>query len=141
MKSIADSECEDAEILSALDEIIEGRFVKRSVHELIHEGRDVTSLFIERLMVHEFAEKRVREVDLQVEERVPAFAIRDRKAYFGWIFIERFTETKSRKLFGSSARNTKGDWLIQVSQNSNEAIYVNCRSKFGMEEGHLFVME
>jgi hypothetical protein len=72
---------------------------------------------------------------------VPAFAIRNSKAYFGWVFIERFTEEKSRKLFGSLARNKKGDWLIQISQKSSELIYVNYRLKSGMEGERLFVME
>lgn len=113
------------EIVSAFDEIIEGKFVNRIVHELKYEEVDVTNLFIARLKSHGFIEKRVGEIELQFEERMPAFAIRNGKAYFGWIFIERFTENKSRKLFGSVVRNSKGDWLIQISHKSDELVYVN----------------
>ena len=69
------------EIVSALDEIIEGKFVNRIVHELNYEEVDVTNLFIERLKSHGYIERRVGEIELQFEERMPAFAIRNGKAY------------------------------------------------------------
>ena len=130
-----------SDLVSALDEIIEGKFVNRNVHELNYEGGDCSRLFIERLKSHGYIERRVGEIELQFEERVPAFAIRNGKAYFGWVFIERFTETKTRKLFGSVVRNKKGDWLVQIPSNSNESIYVNYKLKAGMEGERLFVME
>ena len=131
----------EEELASAFDEIIEGKFVNRIVHDLNYEGRDFTRLFIVRLKLHGFIGSCVNQVELQFEERVPAFAIRDGKAYFGWVFIERFTEKKSRKLFGSLVRNKKGDWLIQISDKSREQVYVNCNFKSGMEGERLFVME
>ncbi len=130
-----------SDLVSALDEIIEGKFVNRSVHELNYEGGGFTDLFIERLKLHGYIERRVGEIELQFEERMPAFAIRNGKAYFGWVFIERFTETKTRKLFGSVVRNKKGDWLVQIPSNSHGSIYVNYKLKAGMEGERLFVME
>jgi len=129
------------ELAAAFDEIIEGRFVNRNVHDLNYEESDLTNIFVSQLKRHGFVEKRVGEIDLQFEERVPAFAIRNGKAYFGWVFIERFTEKKSRKLFGSVVRNKRGDWLIQISQNSSEQVYVNLSYKTEMEGERLFVME
>ncbi len=131
----------ESELAAAFDEIIEGRLVNRNVHDLIFEGRDLKDLFVSRLYVHGYARQKVAEIDLGFEERVPAFAIRNNKAYFGWVFIERFTDKRSGKLFGSVARNKKGDWLIQISHNSEESIYVNCDLKSGMESERLFVLE
>lgn len=131
----------ESELTAAFDEIIEGKAVNRNVHELTFEDRDLTDLFVLRLSLHGFAKKKVGEIELELEERVPAFAIRNNKAYFGWVFIERFTDKKSRKLFGSVVRNKKGDWLIQISHNSEDPIYVNCNSKSAMESERLFVME
>ena len=131
----------ESEIVSAFDEIIEGRFVSRAVHELVYEGVNCTQLFVNRLKTFGYIGMPVGEVELEFEERVPAFAIRNGKAYFGWVFIERFTEKKSRKLFGSVARNGKGDWLIQISHNSREMIYTNSDLKSGMEGERLFVMD
>lgn len=127
------------EVGAAFDDIIGGKSVSRNVHDLDYEGRDLTSLFIDRLKSNGFVERQVADIELGYDERVPAFVIRDRKAYFGWVFIERFSETKSRKLFGSIMRNRKGDWLVQIPQRSNERIYVNCRRRLGMELERLFV--
>ncbi len=129
------------EVGSAFDDIIAGKFVNRNVHGLDYEGLDFTSLFVERLRLNGFVEKCVAEIELGYDERVPAFAIRDMKAYFGWVFVERFSETKSRKLFGSIKRNQKGDWLVLITQKSSERIYVNNDKKSGMEEEGLFVLE
>ena len=131
----------ESELAAAFDEIIEGRLVNRNVHDLSFGERDLEELFISRLSLHGFVRKKVREIELGYEERVPAFAIRNNKAYFGWVFIERFTDKKSRKLFGSIARNKKGDWLIQVSDKKEDPVYANCDLKSGMESERLFVLE
>ena len=133
-------------LVFAFDELIDGKFVSRQVvdlsgNELDYGRRDLDSLFIDRLKQHGYVEKYVGEIELKEEERVPAFAIRNKKAYFGWVFIERFTEKRSRKLFGSVVRNKKGDWLIQVPSNSAERVYANMDFKIEMEAERLFVME
>jgi hypothetical protein len=129
------------DLLSAFDGIIEGKLVNRNILDLDYEGKDCSEAFISRLKLRGFVERRVGEIDVQFEERVPAFVIRNGTAYFGWVFIERFTERKSRKLFGSVARNAKGDWLIQISHKSDESVYANRDLKCGMEGERLFVME
>ncbi|HUI31047.1 MAG TPA: hypothetical protein VLX91_12605 [Candidatus Acidoferrales bacterium] len=136
----------EKDVVSAFDEIIEGKFVSRRVvdlrgDDLNHEGEDFVRPFIRRLKLHGFVEKPINEIELQFEERVPAFVIRNCNAYFGWVFIERFTQKKSRKMFGSVVRNKKGDWLIQVSHNSTEPVYANLKFKTEMESERLFVME
>jgi hypothetical protein len=70
----------EGKLVSAFDEIIEGKSVNRSVHDLDYEGVDLTHLFIARLKSHRFVEKGIGEIELQFEERVPAFAIRKGKA-------------------------------------------------------------
>ncbi len=131
----------DREIIEALDEIIEGKKVKRYIHDLSFEGRDLSSAFVDRLLRAGFVETTVGEVEVGFDERVPAFIVRDSKAYFGWVFQERFTEKKSRKLFGSEVRNVKGDWAIQVPYNSHEKIFVRFADRLGMELDSNFVLE
>lgn len=131
----------DIRVANAIDEVIDGRNVKRFVHELELDGEDYTPLFRERLLEAGFKETVVGNVDIGFDERVAAFALRGSKAYFGWIFIERFTEKKSRKLFGSVVRNKKGDWAIQIPSNSKEKVFVNYAQKLDMEPESNFVLE
>lgn len=51
-----------AELLSAFDEIIEGKLVNRFVHEMNYEGVSYINLFIDRLKSHGFGEKRLSEI-------------------------------------------------------------------------------
>ena len=108
-----------------LKDIVEGKIVKRSKHELIFDGRDVTSLFIETLQQHLFLPLTVADVKIEPGERIPAFYIEQNIAYFGWVFWEKFSQLRLRKLFGTVVRNTKGDWLITLPTNSTKIIYAN----------------
>jgi hypothetical protein len=67
----------------------------------------------------------VREVPVQPGQRVPAFYIDSGTAYFGWIFWEKFSQLRMRKLFGSVVRNEKGDWAIQIPEKRNTVVYAN----------------
>lgn len=131
----------DKRITEAIDEIISGRNVKRFVHDLRYEGENLEDLFAKRLTEAGFVETTVGDVDIGFDERVAAFVVRGPKAYFGWVFIERFTEKKSRKLFGSSVRNRKGDWAIQIPSGSKEKIFVRYSEKLDMEADASFVLE
>lgn len=131
----------NSQVAEAMDDIISGTNVERFVHELDVDGEDLSQLFTERLRASGFNETTVGDVSVDFEERVPAFVLRGTKAYFGWVFIERFTEKKSRKLFGSAVRNKKGDWAIQIPSNSREKIFANERHKLGMEVDGTFVLE
>lgn len=132
---------DDSRVTEAIDEIIGGKNVKRFVHDLSFDGRDVGSLFRKRLLETGFVETIVGDVEIGFDERVAAFLLRESKAYFGWVFIERFTEKKSRKLFGSELKNRKGDWAIQLPFNSREKIFVRYCERFATEPGADFVLE
>ncbi len=106
--------------LHALDDLILGRGVKRGRHRL---PADAVPLFRGRLAVCGFGETTVREVVIQVGERVPAWLLRGDVADFGTVFWEVFTERHRRKLFGSQVRNRKGDWDIQIAPSSTEPIW------------------
>lgn len=112
-------------IEEAIREIIHGRSVKRSVHELIHDHQDVTPVFIKELERNNFVSVTVGTVDIQPGQRIPAFYLRQQTAYFGWVFWEKFTQLRLRKLFGTVVRNAKGDWLYQLPSNSTTIIYAN----------------
>ena len=114
----------DAEVLSALDEIVLGRNVRRTRHALAVDGRDWTEAFRGRLAAHGFAPMRVREVAIAVDERVPAFLIEPGTATFGYVFWEKFTDIKKRKLFGSTLRNAQGDWAVILGVGTQTELWV-----------------
>lgn len=114
------------ELKEVFDDIILGRGVKRSVHELVFENRDRTDLFLERLLVHGFKPRPLKDVDVPPGIRIPGFWLDDNKrAWFGYLFREFFTEKKQRKIWGSTVRNSKGDWSVILSGNSAQIVYLN----------------
>lgn len=132
---------DEDKIVDAINDIIMGKNVKRFVHDLRFKGEDLTSVFAGRLLSAGFIETTVGEVAVGFDERIAAFLLRDSMAYFGWVFNERFTGKKSRKLFGSAIRNGKGDWGIQIPSNSREKIFVRYSERLGMEQDGNFVLE
>jgi hypothetical protein len=120
-------------VRDALDDIILGRTVKRARHELIHDGSDLTDHFLESLTRHGFIASTAGETRIQPGERVPAFYLERSTAYFGWVFWEKFSQLRLRKLFGTVIRNTKGDWLITLPSNSTKILYVNTTHLFKMD--------
>jgi len=117
----------------AFSEIITGKGVTRSKHELVLNGKPVVDEFVRALQLHGFEKTIVENVDINVGERVPAFLLDDSIAYFGWIFWEKFTHDKARKLWGSVVRNAKGDWAIQISTAKTTPIYANPSLKIEMD--------
>ncbi len=99
--------------------------MKRGRHELRVDGEDLSGLFLEALRLEGFEPAVVRDVDVSLGERVPGFLVRGGRADFGWVFWEKFTAERSRKLFGSVARNAKGDWDAQLGAGSRETIHVS----------------
>ena len=121
---------------AVFDDIITGTGVHRSKHELTLDGKDVTFQFVAALKRHGYFPATVGEVEVQPGERVPAFFIKESTAYFGWVFWEKFTQWKLRKLWGSTVRNAKGDWAIQIPPNKPTAIYANDDFKIEMDIEH-----
>lgn len=113
------------EIRAALREIVEGRTVKRSVHDLCWGTLDLSGEFIEVLRDGGFLPTTVRDIDVPPGRRVPAFVLQDRTALFGWVFWEKFTPIRQRKLFGSVVRDDKGDWAVQIPPGREVIIYAN----------------
>ena len=126
----------EQKLRDALADIIEGKNVKRVRHELIYEGKDISSLFIEELQLHVFLPTTVEKVNVKPGERAPAFYIQDGVAYFGWVFWEQFTSWKIRKLWGSVIKNKLGDWDIQIPAARATIIYANEVLKIEMDIDH-----
>lgn len=104
----------------ALDDLILGRGVKRGRHAL---PRGLDGLFQERLASLGFVETTVGAVEVRVGVRVPAWLLSPGLVDFGTVFWELFTESSRRKLFGSEARNAKGDWAVQIPPSSPRRIW------------------
>ncbi len=121
------------DIRGAFDEIIEGRTVKRARHDLRWDRRDLSLEFIDALREHRYLPTTVQQVNIKPGERVPAFYIENGTAFFGWVFWEKFTQLKLRKLFGSVVRDRKGDWTIQIPPQRNTVVYANERLKTEMD--------
>ena len=121
------------ELHAVLRELIEGRNVKRSRHELSWNTHDLTSEFVTALEEAGYRQMIVESVDIKPGERVPAFYIDHGVAYFGWVFWEKFSQLKLRKLFGSVVRDAKGDWAVQISSKRRSVIYANPALKSDMD--------
>lgn len=125
-------ETETKKIEEVFEEIISGRFNILKI-ELVYDGRDLTDVFIQKLEQLNFHPKKVKDVQVEIGFRVPAFYLKNQVAYFGWVFWEIFTETKKRKLFGSAIKNQRGDWEIQITENKDEIVYVNEERKIEID--------
>lgn len=129
----AGSEATGTALLPSLRDLAAGRGVKRGRHSLRLDGEDVSDVFLEALRLEGFEPSRVRDVEVGPGERVPAFLVRGDRADFGWVFREKFTETRSRKLFGSVVRNARGDWDVQLGSGSRERIHVHRSGRRGWD--------
>ena len=123
-------------VRDAFRDIIEGRNVKRIKHELTYDGEDLTQEFLDELQRQGYLPLTVERVDVQPGERVPAFYIDGGIAYFGWVFWEQFTSWKIRKLWGSTIKNRRGDWEIQIPATRGTTIFANELLKLEMDIDH-----
>jgi hypothetical protein len=119
--------------LSALRDLAAGRGVKRGRHALTVDGEEHRGVFLEALRLEGFEAVRVRDVDVDPGERVPAFLVRGDHADFGWVFWEKFTDRRSRKLFGSVVRDEKGDWKIQLGAGSRECVFARVAGRMKVD--------
>jgi len=126
----------DRSLIEALDDIIQGSVVNRTRHNLIHDGADLTGIFIQRLFMHGYKPRTVGNIPCEPGERVPAFYLDGFTAYFGWVFWEKFSARKIRKLWGSVVKNSKGDWRIQIPVVAQTVIYANELMKIEMDIDH-----
>ena len=115
------------------EDIVEGRIVKRARHNLMWGKKDCTMEFLEVLEEMRYVPMLVRDVDVKPGERVPGFFIDGATAFFGWVFWEKFSQLRLRKLFGSVVRNAKGDWAIQIPEKRTTIVYVNSSLKSEMD--------
>jgi hypothetical protein len=112
----------DPATVNALDDLALGRGVRRGRHELPAE---LFPVFEERLRGLGFRAVTVAQVEIEIGTRVPAWRLAPPVADFGTVFWEVFTPRAKRKLFGSEARNRKGDWDVQLYPTSPETIFAN----------------
>ncbi len=125
------------EMSEILDDIILGRGVKRSVHDLEYDNFLFTGLFIDRLRLYKYQLVPINKIEVEVGQRAPAFLVNGKTAIFGYVFWEVFSETKKRKLFGSVVKNEKGDWKYVLQGNKDSVVFVNFDKKEDIDIYHL----
>jgi len=114
----------DAELASALDDLILGRGVARGRHTLEHKSRPVRAEFQERLAANGFEPTLVRDAEIVAGERIPAFHFDGDAVDFGWIRWEIFTPRSRRKLFASERRRSDNqEWAVQIAPGSSERVW------------------
>jgi len=123
-------------ISASLKDLAIGAGVKRTRHDLVVDGKDYTGKFIQILLDNGFTRVTVKDAPVGPGERIPAFYIKNSTAYFGWIFFEKFTTQKMRKLWGSVIRDQKGDWAIQISPRKDITLYAHVKNKSYMDLDH-----
>lgn len=111
------------EVLEALEDLALGR-VHRSRHELVVDGRDLTDLFIQVLGDSGFSPARIRDLSVPRGVRVPAFVLTGTRADFGHVFQEKFHDGEFRLLFGSVARDWRGDWDLVLTRRDARTVWV-----------------
>jgi len=116
----------DAELASALDDLILGRGVARGRHSMRYQNRLVREEFEERLRVNGFRQMTVREAEIEAGERIPAFFLDGDTVDFGYIRWEIFTPRSRRKLFQSEFRRPDNDeWAVQINLSSPSKVWAN----------------
>lgn len=120
----------DAELASALDDLILGRGVARGRHSLVFQGRLVQDELLERLAANGFSPTTVRDAKIRAGERIPAFYVHGDTVDFGWIRWEIFTPKSRRKLFASEYRRPDNDeWAVQLNLASRERVWASPERK------------
>lgn len=120
-----------------LDDIILGRGVKRSIHDLEYDNYLFTGLFIDRLRLYKFRPLPLNKIEIEVGQRAPAFLLNGKTAIFGYVFWEVFSDTQKRKLFGSVVKNEKGDWKYVLQGHDSSVVFVNLDQKEEIDIYHL----
>ena len=114
----------DAELATALDDLILGRGVARGRHSLVYQGRPVREEFLSRLAANGFEPMTVRAAPIEAGERIPAFYLHDDTADFGYLRWEIFTPRSRRKLFQSEYRRPDNqEWAVQLNLASTETVW------------------
>ena len=110
---------------AVLLDVIEGKTVERRKIELRLNAVSLVSEFTELLIQSGYRPTTVADVDVRAGMKVPAYLLEESTAYFGWVFWEKFTDNKLRKLWGSSVRNSKGDWELQIGEKKRTTVFAN----------------
>jgi hypothetical protein len=114
----------EAELVTALDDLILGRGVARGRHSMRHAGRLVRAELEERLLANGFRPMTVREAEIEAGEKIPAFYLHGEIADFGYIRWEIFTPRSRRKLFASEYRRPdNSEWALQINLSSPEKVW------------------
>jgi len=126
----------ETDLKEAFYDIIIGK-VKRSIHHLVYQNIDYTSLFISCLKDKLYHPVMLKDVQIEVGLRIPGFYLENSTAFFGYLFWEVFHDRHKRKIWGSVVRNEKGDWKYILPGNSSKEVYLNLNKGQEVDIFHL----
>ncbi len=121
-------------ISDLFDDIIQGRGVKRAVHELEYDQTLYSELFIERLQVYKYRPMSLGKIPLQDDMKAPAFYIHKNVALFGSVFWTENISMEKSMVWASSLKNAKGKSKYYLTNDSSSVVFVNLDKQERIED-------
>ena len=116
----------NTELIEAIDEFIKGDIVQRRRFQLIIDNSpSIEDLFITRLKKQDFQKKTVRESQVPVGYRSPAFLIQMNWAVFGHVKWTRYDADTYFKYFASVEKKPSGSSEILLKEDDQQVLFVN----------------
>lgn len=121
-------------ISELFDDIIQGRGVKRTIHELEYDRKLYSSLFIERLQIYKYRPLSLSKIIIEDHYKAPAFYIHKNYALFGYVYWMENDEGQRNKIWASALKNAKGKSKYFLTHDPSKVLFVNLDLKERIEE-------
>jgi hypothetical protein len=112
-----------SELAEVFDDIILGRGVHRSEHDLEYEGSLFIDLFIERMRLYKFFPLTLKDIQVEIGFKIPAFYLQGKSAIFGYVLREPDPNQIGKKIWCSAAFNQEGSNKYQIPEESEQVIF------------------
>ncbi|MEJ2421456.1 MAG: hypothetical protein P8018_06995 [Acidobacteriota bacterium] len=110
--------------------------VQRSLHDLNLEGHDFSADLAKVLKAEGYRKVKIRDLDIPRRIRYPAFYLEDGKAWFGYVFQEKFTSNFQRTVFASVVKNEWADWAVVLTRRHKEKVWVDLEHGMPFDEDY-----
>ena len=114
------------ELAEVFDDIILGKGIKQTMHDLEYDQKVYVGLFVQRLRIYKYHPVSIKNIFLKAGYRIPAFYINGKFAVFGYILWESFPGMENKqKIWGSVVRIPNGDCKYTLPDNANHIVFAN----------------